>query len=117
MVEPYKSEILPNWRFATVEAAEQSAAAIYRQFEAYLRAGDFVGADVARKFIQMGYTRARRYANYRGGKKYDADGAVRERQDDAEKAGAARVFYAAWKRVRENEEYLELKRRHQAAYG
>ena len=25
---------------------------------------------MARKFLQMGFTRARRYANYKGGKKY-----------------------------------------------
>ena len=30
-----------------------------------------MGADMARKFLQMGYTRARRYANHRGGRKYD----------------------------------------------
>ena len=28
---------------------------------------------LARKFLQMGYTRARRYANYKGGRKYDKD--------------------------------------------
>ena len=36
-----------------------------------MKAEDFVGADMARKFLQMGFTRARRYANHRGGKKYD----------------------------------------------
>jgi len=40
------------------------------KFEAYL-AGDFVGADMARKFLQMGYSRSRRDANYKGGRKYD----------------------------------------------
>ena len=74
MVEPYKSELLPLWRFATVAAARKSAAAIGKRFRAYLRAGDFVGADMARKFLQMGYTRARRYANHAGGRKYAADG-------------------------------------------
>ena len=29
---------------------------------------------MARKFIQMGYTRARRYTNYKGGRKYNEDG-------------------------------------------
>lgn len=40
---------------------------------------------IARKFIQMGYTRARRYANYPDGRKYNEDGSIKERQIDAEK--------------------------------
>ena len=39
-------------------------------FEAYLKAEDFVGTDLARKFLQMDFTRARRYANHRVGNKY-----------------------------------------------
>ncbi|MBN9416945.1 MAG: DUF4385 domain-containing protein [Candidatus Eremiobacteraeota bacterium] len=70
LVQPYKSEILPHWRFATEEAAEESAARIYRLFEEYREAGDFPGMDMARKFLQMGVTRSRRYANHRSGKKY-----------------------------------------------
>ena len=71
LVEPYKSEILPHWRFATPELARESSDTIYAMFLDYLAQGDFVGADMARKFIQMGYTRSRRYANHKGGKKYD----------------------------------------------
>ena len=70
LVQPYKAEILPHWRFKDAVAARESSDTIYELFEAYLRAHDFVGADMARKFIQMGYTRARRYANNAGGKKY-----------------------------------------------
>ena len=32
LVEPYKSEILPHWRFRTPEIAEESADAIYQLF-------------------------------------------------------------------------------------
>lgn len=71
LVQPYKAELLPHWRFATPDAARVSSEIIYRMFQDYLQAGDFVGADMARKFLQMGFTRARRYANHRGGKKYD----------------------------------------------
>lgn len=117
MVEPYKSELVPLWRFATPAVAKRSAAAIYRRFLGYLKAGDFVGADMARKFLQMGYTRARRYANHKGGRKYDADGAVKERQPDATKAECARIFDQAWRRARENPAYLKLKKQHQASYG
>ena len=71
LVEPYKSEILPHWRFADAEKAQASSEKIYALFLEYLKQEDFVGADMARKFLQMGYTRARRYANHKGGKKYD----------------------------------------------
>ena len=117
MVEPYKSELLPLWRFATPAIAKKSAAALLRRFLGYLAAEDFVGADMARKFIQMGYTRARRYANYPGGRKYEADGRVKTRQIDDVKARSARIFHAVWEKVRTDKRYLERKRRHQAAYG
>lgn len=71
LVEPYKSEILPHWRFKTFAEAKKSSAKIYKMFLAYLKAEDFPGADMARKFLQMGWTRARRYANHKGGRKYD----------------------------------------------
>lgn len=70
LVQPYKSEILPCWRFKTEAIAKKSGQAIWKLFEEYLAQKDFVGADMARKFLQMGYTRARRYANHRGGKKH-----------------------------------------------
>lgn len=70
LVQPYKAEILPLWRFKNAAAAQESSNTIYGLFEAYLKAHDFVGAGVARKFIQAGYTRARHYANHAGGKKY-----------------------------------------------
>ena len=71
LVQPYKSEILPYWRFKTEDVARESSQAIWALFEDYLSNHDFVGADMARKFLQMGYTRARRYTNHAGGKKYD----------------------------------------------
>lgn len=35
LVEPYKSEILPYWRFKTPAIAKQSAAKIYQLFTEY----------------------------------------------------------------------------------
>jgi len=64
LVEPYKGEILPFWRFKTPEIARESSRKIYSLFLEYLDREDFVGADMARKFLQMGYTRSRRYANH-----------------------------------------------------
>lgn len=71
LVEPYKSEILPHWRFKTSDVALASAQHIYQQFLDYKAGNDFIGMDMARKFLQMGYTRSRRYANHKSGKKYD----------------------------------------------
>lgn len=51
--EPYKSTLLPHWRFRTVPIAQESADALWERFEAYGKERDFVGMDMARKFIQM----------------------------------------------------------------
>lgn len=118
--EPYKSEIGQHWRFKTKAIAEESSEKIMRQFKQYLKAGDFVGADMARKYLQMGYTRARRYANYKGGKKYDEqrDYALLDRgTGDPEKAEAAKVFYAKWKEAEANEVYAAMKKDWKHARG
>lgn len=117
LVEPYKSEILPHWRFRTPEIAKESSEKIYQLYLEYKKKGDFPGMDMSRKFIQMGYTRARRYANYKGGRKYDEDGEVNERNIDQEKAESARIFKGKWNLIREDQEYLELKKAHQKKYG
>ncbi|EBB8133321.1 DUF4385 domain-containing protein [Salmonella enterica] len=117
LVEPYKSEILPFWRYKDEASAMKSAAQIYQLFEAYRQQDDFVGMDMARKFIQMGYTRARRYANYKGGKKYAEDGSLNTRGNDPIKAAAATVFKGWWDKIRQDEDYLKRKRQHQARWG
>ncbi|EAA5819872.1 DUF4385 domain-containing protein [Salmonella enterica subsp. enterica] len=117
LVEPYKSEILPFWRYKDEASAMKSAEQIYQLFEAYRQQDDFVGMDMARKFIQMGYTRARRYANYKGGKKYAEDGSLNTRGNDPIKAAAATVFKGWWDRIRQDEDYLKRKRQHQARWG
>lgn len=117
LVEPYKSEILPHWRFKTPEIAEKSANEIMALFEEYRKKDDFVGMDMARKFIQMGYTRARRYANYKGGRKYDESGEIHERQINEEKAESARIFKERWDQLRADEDYLKRKKAHQKQYG
>ncbi|WP_456309711.1 DUF4385 domain-containing protein [Serratia proteamaculans] len=117
MVEPYKSEILPHWRFRTVALAETSSEKIMSLFEDYRTHDDFVGMDMARKFIQMGYTRARRYANHKGGKKYDADGKLLPYEVNEEKAAAAAVFKTCWDKIRADKDYLARKKKHQQAFG
>lgn len=118
--EPYKSEILPYWRFNTVALAEESSAKIYELFSAYLAKGEFVGADMARKYLQMGFTRARRYANYEGGKKYDKahDYQLLEKgTGEVEKAKAAAIFFAKWKEAESDPLYAKVKQHWKKTIG
>ena len=130
-VQPYKDELLPLWRFRTPEVARESAAALRERFDDYLAAGDLVGADMARKFLQMGYTRARRYANHAGGRKYvgpvPADqrgrsGAPGRRElprgpEAADKAESARIFKDAWDAVEEVSAYTDWRSEHRSRHG
>jgi hypothetical protein len=117
--EPYKSELTPHWRFKTPDIARESAAAIYKLFGTYLTDDEFVGADMARKFLQMGYTRARRYANYKGGKTYDKenDFALNERSGDAAKAESAAIFYEFWKKAEAEPRYAQRKKERKERTG
>ncbi len=117
LVEPYKSEILPYWRFKTPEIAKESADKLCELFEEYRKDDDFVGMDMTRKFIQMGYTRARRYANHKSGRKYNEDGTVKERELDPVKAESAQVFKERWDAIREDDDYIKRKKAHQKEYG
>ena len=120
LIEPYKGEILPHWRFRTEEIARESSAKIFAMFLDYREQDDFVGMDMARKFLQMGYTRARRYANHRSGKKYDENGKVRPQEADAldsEKARAARVFYEKYAEAREDPYYKQRRKEWVERYG
>ena len=132
LVEPYKSEILPFWKFKNEALAEASAQKIFELFKNYLKHNEFVGADMARKFLQMGFTRARRYANHKGGKKYekgeinhveglqypysqgssDKGNPQLPQQMDAltnEKARAAEIFKQYWFKAKDYPDYLQMK--------
>jgi hypothetical protein len=118
--EPYKSEIGPHWRFKTPEIALKSSKKILALFRAYIKNKDFVGADLARKFLQMGFTRGRRYANYRGGKKYDKsnDHAVLLKgTGDPAKVESATIFYAAWQKAEAVASYAKQKLAWREKYG
>ena len=130
LVQPYKSEILPHWRFKNPEIATESSEKIYQMFLQYLEQDDFVGADMARKFIQMGYTRSRRYANHKSGKKYrnnpqkaESKAAEKEaRQEilpldiDPVKAQSAAIFKVKWEQAKTNDKYQRLLQEHKEKY-
>ncbi|GAB4534145.1 MAG: DUF4385 domain-containing protein [Pleurocapsa sp.] len=130
LVEPYKSEILPHWRFKNPKIAIKSSEKIYQMFLEYLEQKDFVGADMARKFLQMGYTRSRRYANHKSGKKYrnnpqkaespEAKKAARQEilplDVDPIKAKSAEIFQAKWQQAKNNPQYQQLLQHHKQKY-
>ena len=95
LVRPYTDNICKYWRFRTPKIAEESAKTIYKMYLDYKENSDFVGMDMCRKFLEMGFTRARRYANHKDGNKYDKDGNVKPQEPDAltsDKARSARIF-------------------------
>lgn len=110
IAEPYKSEILPHWRFKTPEIAKDSAARIYELFLNYKKVNDFVGMDMARKFLQMGFTRSRRYANHSSGRKYvnNKKQPQEEHSEQSEKAKSAAVFLEFLRKVKNDEVYKKL---------
>lgn len=118
--EPYKSELMPHWQFRTPEIAIISSTVLYEMFESYLKVRDFVGADLARKFLQMGYTRARRYANFKGGIKYDRTKgyALNEKgTGDPAKAKSAAIFYQKWQQAEAQPGYASWKKAWREQYG
>lgn len=87
---------------------------------------------MTRKFIQMGMTRAKRYANHKGGRKYDRTGLAkgelaRERKDKKvlekwdpveggeewekrrEKEDVSAIFRRYWERCKSHDGYIALK--------
>jgi Domain of unknown function (DUF4385) len=114
LVQPYKGEILPYWRFRTPAIARESAQKIYSLFIEYKTAQDFVGMDMARKFLQMGYTRSRRYANHKSGRKYAKESKlILPNVEDPIKAESAKIFAEFWQLAKTDPEYLLMLDRHE----
>ncbi|HEV2800759.1 MAG TPA: DUF4385 domain-containing protein [Pyrinomonadaceae bacterium] len=129
LVEPYKSEILPHWRFKNPTVARASADKIYELYLSYRTANNFPGMDMARKFLQMGWTRSLRYFNHRSGKKYvgpvpaehkGRSGAwgreVAPYEHDEEKLESAKIFRTRLDEVLADPIYVERVRRHRELY-
>ena len=120
LVRPYTDEICKHWRFKTVQEAKVSAYAIYLMYANYRARNDFVGMDMCRKFLEMGFTRARRYANHKDGKKYGKDGKkydkkgnIRPQEKDwatSEKAISARIFKTYRDRVTKDAKYISMRK-------
>ena len=57
LVRPYTNDICSHWRFVNETIARKSADKIYSMFCDYKEQQDFIGMDMARKFLEMGFTR------------------------------------------------------------
>ncbi|KAB7733174.1 DUF4385 family protein [Rudanella paleaurantiibacter] len=130
LVRPYKDEILPHWRFKTPEIARESSEKIYSLFLDYKAKGDFVGMDMARKFLQMGMTRSLRYYHHKSGQKYigpvpddkkgqsGAHGREQAPEDrDYSKWESAQIFREKYLQVLADEEYVKQREAFKIKYG
>ena len=113
LVRPYTDDICKWWRFKTPGDAYMSAVRILWLYNMYRGKDDFVGMDMARKFLEMGFTRARRYANHKDGKKYNEDGTIKPQEKDwatSPKARSAKVFKQARDRVTNDPIYIKMRK-------
>ena len=113
LVRPYTNVICKHWRFKTPKEAFISVSAILFLYNSYRNIKDFVGMDMCRKFLEMGFTRARRYANHKDGNKYDDFGNVKPIAKDfltSDKAKSAKVFLQARSRVTKDPVYIKMRK-------
>ena len=113
LVRPYTNDICAHWRFVDENTARTSSSTIYEMYCKYRREKDFIGMDMARKFLEMGFTRSRRYANHNSGKKYDPSGKVYPQEPDwktSEKAMSANVFKRVRDEVAYDETYMQMRK-------
>ena len=113
LVRPYTNDICAHWRFVDETTARKSSNKIYSMYCDYKNSGDFIGMDMARKFLEMGFTRARRYANHSSGRKYTEDGRIRPQETDAlhnVKAKSAKIFKEVRDRVAYDPEYVTMRK-------
>ena len=113
LIRPYTDNICKHWRFKTLKEAIVSSQKIFDMYLDYRILKDFVGMDMCRKFLEMGFTRARRYANHKDGKKYGKDGKILPQEKDwatSEKAKSARRFKDFRDLVTQDEFYISMRK-------
>ena len=112
LVRPYTNDICKHWRFKTYNEAVISSHKIFNMYLEYRNKKDFVGMDMCRKFLEMGFTRARRYANHKDGRKYKNGKVLPQEKDWAtsEKAQSAKRFKTYRDLVTKDEFYIQLRK-------
>ena len=98
--------------------AIKSSDRIYSMFCEYKRRKDFIGMDMARKFLEMGFTHARRYANHSSGRKYESNGRISPCEEDCltnVKARAAKIFKKVRDEAAYDPEYVTMRKEWRAS--
>ena len=114
LVRPYTNAICSHWRFKTPQEAVVSSNKIYAMYLDYKDEKDFIGMDMCRKFLEMGFTRARRYANHNSGRKYKkgTKEVLPQEEDHATSkyAQSAGIFKKVRDVVAKNEIYVTMRK-------
>ena len=114
LVRPYTNFICAHWRFKTPPEAIKSSNKIFSIYLDYRDAGDFIGMDMCRKFLEMGFTRARRYANHNSGRKYKkgTKQILPQEKDHATSkyAQSARIFKHVRDLVAKSDDYVRMRK-------
>ena len=114
LVRPYTNDICNHWKFRTPEIAVESSNHIYGMYLDYRDQKDFIGMDMCRKFLEMGFTRARRYANHNSGRKYKKGtrNILPQEKDHATSkyAQSATIFKKVRDLVAKNEIYVRMRK-------
>ena len=114
LVRPYTNDICAHWRFKTPDEAIESSNHIFGMYLDYRDEKDFIGMDMCRKFLEMGFTRARRYANHNSGRKYKkGTKEVLPQEDDcmtSKYARSATIFKKVRDLVAYNDTYSKMRK-------
>ena len=119
LVRPYTNDICAHWRFKTPQIAIESAHKIFDMYMDYFEEKDFIGMDMCRKFLEMGFTRARRYANHNTGRKYKKGTRnILPQEEDhmtSKYAVSARIFKGVRDIVAKSEDYVRMRKQWRAS--
>ncbi len=114
LVRPYTDDICAHWRFKTPDEAVRSSNKIFAMYLDYRDGKDFIGMDMCRKFLEMGFTRARRYANHNSGRKYKkGTKEILPQEEDhmtSKYAESARIFKKVRDIVAKSETYVTMRK-------
>lgn len=114
LVRPYTNDICAHWRFKTPHEAVISSNKIFAMYLDYRDGKDFIGMDMCRKFLEMGFTRARRYANHNSGRKYKkGTKEILPQEEDhmtSKYAESARIFKKVRDIVAKSDTYVKMRK-------
>jgi len=110
-VSPYKDQLIKDFTFKNVKQSRKSAKNLYNKFKLYREKMDFIGMDMTRKFLELGYLQSLRFSKFPGGKKYTKSGNVRRvdyKQD--EKLEISKIYKRYLNLVNSDKVYKRTKR-------